>query len=168
MLSFLSIHQKLILMKKIRTIKTLVPVFLLTLNFITISCSKEDESLVVQQQEEDMATAQKLNESKAYAYVEKMPEFRGGEEAMFNFLGSNIEYPEAAKKARLEGLTVVSFVVEKDGSVTEISTVKNLSPETDQEAVRVVKLTGGNWIAGKQNGEPVRVRYTLPIRFAMK
>lgn len=97
-----------------------------------------------------------------------MPAYKGGEEALFKFLGSNVRYPEAAIEAGIEGLTVVSFVIETDGSVTDVHVVKNLSAETDREAVRVVQLTNGNWIPGKQGGKPVRVEYTLPIKFALK
>ncbi|WP_018480096.1 TonB family protein [Pontibacter roseus] len=104
---------------------------------------------------------------KAYSYVEQMPEFKGGEKEMLTFLGSNIQYPKDAVENGLEGLVVVSFVVETDGTISEAKSVKTLGRGTDEEALRVVRLMSGHWNAGRQNGEAVRVRYTLPIRFAM-
>jgi TonB family protein len=86
---------------------------------------------------------------------------------MIKFLGGNIQYPKDARDNGLEGLAVLSFVVETDGTLSEVQTVKKLSPSTDAEAVRVVKLMSGKWTAGQQNGKAVRVRYTLPIRFAL-
>ncbi|MCC9135524.1 energy transducer TonB [Pontibacter silvestris] len=157
-------------MKKPVSNKILLPVSFLALSLTFVSCSKDEESaaVAVKQQEEQQATLNESVGSKPYTFVEQMPEFRGGEEAMLNFLGTNIKYPEAARNAGVEGLTIVSFVVEKDGTVSDIATLKSLSPETDQEAKRVVKQMSGNWKAGKQAGELVRVQYTLPIRFAMK
>ncbi|WP_242916803.1 energy transducer TonB [Pontibacter liquoris] len=131
------------------------------------SCTS-DEDAVATAPTRQATIAKKSDTAKAYTYVEQMPEFKGGEAALFTFLAGHIMYPAVAKEAALEGLTVVSFVVETDGSVTGIKTVKSLSPETDQEAARVVKLTSGSWMPGKQNGVLVPVQYTLPIRFALK
>lgn len=105
---------------------------------------------------------------KPYTYVEQMPQFNGGEGKMLEFLGRNIRYPKSAKEAGVEGLVVLSFVVETDGSLYDITVVKKLDDATDQEAMRVVREMDGHWTAGKQNGKTVPVRYTLPIRFAMK
>ncbi|MBD1396985.1 energy transducer TonB [Pontibacter sp. JH31] len=115
--------------------------------------------------------AQKLStateQNKPYTYVEQMPQFEGGEGEMLKFLGTNIKYPKAAIENGIEGLVVVSFVVEKDGTIQEIQTVKSLGHGTDEEAMRVVKMMSGQWTAGRQSGKAVRVRYTLPLRFAM-
>lgn len=105
---------------------------------------------------------------KPYAYVEQMPSFKGGETEMLKFLGRNIRYPKAAQEAGAEGLVVVSFVVEADGSLHDITVLKKLHDDADAEAVRVVERMNGQWNAGKQNGVTVPVRYTLPIRFAIK
>ncbi|PRY05739.1 protein TonB [Pontibacter ummariensis] len=136
--------------------------------FLTLASCATDEDPLVRVQEEETTATRELNTSQAYAYVEEMPAFKGGEAALLGFLGQHIRYPEAAQKAGIEGLTVVSFVVETDGSVTSVQTIKSLSTETDQEAARVVKLTSGSWTPGKQDGEPVRVQYTLPVKFSMK
>jgi TonB family protein len=118
-----------------------------------------------------MATAQTANKpnqvEKPYTFVEQMPQFAGGEGAMLQFLGSNIQYPSDAKAKGVEGLVVLGFVVETDGTISELQTIKSLGHGTDEEAMRVVKLTSGKWTPGRQNGKVLRVRYTLPIRFAL-
>ncbi|MCP2043711.1 TonB family protein [Pontibacter sp. HSC-36F09] len=114
-------------------------------------------------------TAQsKKSANEPYAYVEEMPQFKGGESEMMKFLGTNIQYPAIAKSNGIEGLAVLSFVVEADGKISNVKMVKSLSKETDEEAIRVVNMMSGQWNPGRQNGEIVRVRYTLPIRFALK
>ncbi|CAM3694033.1 TonB family protein [Pontibacter korlensis] len=105
---------------------------------------------------------------KPYTYVEQMPVFEGGEMEMLKFLGTNIRYPEDAHNAGVEGLVVLTFVVNTDGSISDAGVVKSLSTSTDTEALRVVKMMNGKWQPGKQNGEVVPVRYTLPIRFSIK
>ncbi|MDX5438240.1 MAG: energy transducer TonB, partial [Pontibacter sp.] len=112
------------------------------------------------------ALAQKTE--KPYTAVEQMPEFKGGQTALLRFLGENIRYPEEAKKAGVEGLVVISFVIDADGSVSNTEVLKSLSNTTDAEASRVVEMTDGKWTPGRQNGKDVAVRYTLPIRFAIK
>lgn len=154
-------------MKKLFPIKSIAIASLIACLFATASCSSdEDPTAVVKKQE--AVSAKKQDASRPYTYVEQMPTYKGGEEALLPFLGNNIKYPEAAIEAGTEGLAVVSFIIEKDGSVTDVQVVKNLSAETDQEAARVVKLTSGNWTPGRQGGEIVRVKYNLPIRFALK
>ncbi|WP_162055188.1 energy transducer TonB [Pontibacter pamirensis] len=154
-------------MKKLTLTKTTILASFSACLFATVSCSTdEDPTAVVQEQQ--TTSLKKTDASRPYTYVEQMPEFKGNENALLSFLGSNIRYPEAAEKAGIEGLTVLTFVIETDGSVTNVQTVKSLSPEIDQEAARVIKLTSGNWNPGKQDGEPVRVKYTIPVRFALK
>ncbi len=87
---------------------------------------------------------------------------------MMKFLGTNIRYPEDAKEAGVEGLVVLSFVVDANGSLSNPKVVKSLSNSTDAEAIRVIKMMDGKWQPGMQNGKAVPVIYTLPIRFAMK
>ena len=104
-----------------------------------------------------------------YTVVEHEPEFPGGEDALIQWLGSNVKYPEAAKEKGLEGTIFVTFVVEKDGSVSAVK-VLNSKPETailEQEAVRVVH-TMPKWKAGKSHGKKVRVQFNLPIVFRLK
>lgn len=99
--------------------------------------------------------------------VEKMPEFPGGQQELMNFLMKNMKYPKEATDKGTQGRVVVQFVVNKDGSVVEPTVVKSVSPELDQEALRVVKMMP-KWQPGKQNGEVVRVKYTIPVSFRLQ
>lgn len=112
------------------------------------------------------AQTNNTGEDKIYSFIslENPPKFPGGMAAFYKFLGANIKYPEQAKKANIEGKVFVSFVVEKDGSIANVKVDRSLGYGTDEEAARVIKLSP-NWIAGVQNGEPVRVRYNIPIQF---
>ena len=143
---------------------------LLALLFLPLACSTDDEPNVQTQQTAELQATEfpAQEDAEVYKVVDQMPAFKGGEEEMFRFLGENIRYPEKDKEAGLEGMVVYSFVVEKDGSVSAIKALKSLSPETDKEALRVIKMTDKKWEPGLQDGEPVRVEFTLPIRFAMK
>ncbi|MBR5919402.1 MAG: TonB family protein, partial [Prevotella sp.] len=97
---------------------------------------------------------------------EEMPSFPGGVPALIEFLQKNVKYPVEAQKKGVEGRVVVSFVVEKDGSLTEIKTVRSVDPLLDEEAVRVVSAMP-KWEPGKQKGKPVRVKYNVPISFKL-
>jgi|GEM_PF-735004 len=101
-----------------------------------------------------------------FEIVETMTQFPGGDEQMLNFLYSNLEYPEEAKKEKIEGLVVVSFIVKKDGSLTDIKIARDIGGGCGEEAVRVVS-TMPNWIPGKQRGIPVNILYKLPVRFKL-
>ncbi|MFD2514873.1 TonB family protein [Pontibacter locisalis] len=103
-----------------------------------------------------------------YTYVEQMPQFEGGETEMLKYLAKNIRYPKDAQEDGVEGLVVVSFTVEDDGALKDIEVLKSLSESIDTEAVRVVEKMSDRWSPGMQNGKPVRVKYTLPVRFALK
>lgn len=104
---------------------------------------------------------------KAFDVVEQMPQYPGGPAALMQFLAQNIRYPEAAHKAGIQGRVIANFVVEKDGSITEGRIVKSVSPELDAEALRVINSMP-NWIPGMQNGEAVRVKYTIPVTFQLQ
>ena len=95
-----------------------------------------------------------------------MPVFPGGIQGMIKFLSENISYPKEAQKKKISGRVLVSFVVEKNGSVSEVQTERSLYPSLDEEAVRVVKSMP-NWIPGKQGDQVVRVKYTLPVTFSL-
>lgn len=98
--------------------------------------------------------------------VEKAPEFPGGINAMMDYLRGNLKYPESAKKNKQEGRVFIGFVVEKDGSVTNVSVMRGVCEELDNEAVRVVKAMP-RWTPGMNEGKPVRVQYTLPVVFKL-
>ena len=101
-----------------------------------------------------------------FQVVETMPVFVGGDQALMNFLSSNIIYPEAAKKNNIQGRVIVQFEVDIDGSIKNVEVVRSVSPELDAEAIRVIKKMP-KWIPGKQRGKPVKVKYTLPVNFKL-
>jgi TonB family protein len=96
--------------------------------------------------------------------AEQMPMFPGGQGAMMEYISNNINYPEEARKNGIQGLVIVTFVVEKDGSITNTRIAKSVDPLLDAEALRLIKDMP-RWTPGKQNGKPVRVKYTTPVRF---
>jgi len=100
------------------------------------------------------------------AMVEQKPEFNGGEAALYKWLNENIVYPTIASEEGVEGRVVVEFVIDKDGSVTNVRVVRPRHPALDKEAVRVVKSMP-KWIPGRNNGQPVKVTYTLPVTFRL-
>ena len=103
---------------------------------------------------------------KVFDTVEQMPEYPGGMQAMIAFLQTNMKYPEDAAKQKVEGRVMVQFVVETDGSVTDVHVAKQVFPSLDAEAIRVVQAMP-KWTPGKDKGRVVRVKYNLPIVFRM-
>ena len=99
--------------------------------------------------------------------VEKMPEYPGGQAALFEYLGTNVKYPADAEKQKIEGRVLVTFVVNTDGSITDIEVVRKAFPSLDAEAVRVISGMP-KWIPGEQKGQKVRVKYTVPLNFRLK
>lgn len=100
-------------------------------------------------------------------FAEQMPEFKGGLEEMYKFLQKNIQYPPLARENGQEGKVILSFVVGTDGKISQIEQVgKKLGWGLDEEAIRVVKSMPP-WNPGKQNGKPVTVKYTIPIKFQL-
>lgn len=102
-----------------------------------------------------------------FTVVEEQPSYPGGEEARMKFLQDNIKYPEEAKELNIDGRVFVQFVVEIDGSITDVKVIRGIGAGCDEEAVRVVKSMP-KWIPGKQRGTPVRVQFNLPIRFKLQ
>jgi len=98
--------------------------------------------------------------------VQEMPRFPGGDEELFAYLRKNLKYPQEAMALEMAGIVYVSFVVETDGSITEVTLARGIGNFCDEEAMRVVKSMP-NWTPGKQNNIPVRVRYNLPIKFIL-
>lgn len=109
----------------------------------------------------------KVEENKIFDVVEQMPAFPGGPAALMKFLSENIHYPTVAAENGVQGRVVVGFVVEKDGSITDVNILKGQDPSLDREALRVVKSMP-NWIPGKQNGSSVRVKYQVPVMFRLQ
>lgn len=103
---------------------------------------------------------------RVYDVVDEMPMFPGGNAALMEYLANNIKYPETAREAGVQGRVVLTFKVKPDGSLTEIKVVRGVDIALDKEAMRVVKSMP-KWIPGKVGGQPVAVKYTLPITFSI-
>ena len=106
-------------------------------------------------------------ESKVFDIVEQMPSFPGGPAALMKFLSENIKYPVVAQENGVQGRVVVAFVVERDGSITDVHIARGVDPSLDKEAVRVVKSMP-KWTPGKQNGSAVRVKFNVPVAFRLQ
>ena len=105
--------------------------------------------------------------NKVFDVVEEMPSFPGGQGALMSFLNSNIKYPVVAQENGVQGRVIVGFVVERDGSITDVKVMRSVDPSLDREAQRVVKAMP-RWKPGKQNGSAVRVKYTVPVVFRLQ
>lgn len=121
------------------------------------------EQVVVKEPEPEV----KHEPEKIFVAVEQPAEFPGGPAAMMKWLSNNIRYPEAAQANGIHGRVVVKFVVEKDGSIGSPSIVKGVDRDLDQEALRVVKRMP-KWQPGKNNGQPVRSYFNLPVTFRLQ
>ena len=106
-------------------------------------------------------------EEKVFEKVDKEPEYPGGMQAMMQFIGSNVVYPADAKEAEVSGTAYVSFIIDEKGNVTEPKVLRSVFPSIDAEAVRVVKMMP-KWTPGEYQKKAVKVKYTLPIRFALQ
>jgi TonB family protein len=101
-----------------------------------------------------------------YTSVERVPEFPGGLEAFGKFLASNIKYPTSAREQKIQGRVILTFIVERDGTLSNERVVRGITGDLDNEALRVMKLSP-QWKPGMQNNRPVRVQYSVPINFAL-
>jgi len=104
---------------------------------------------------------------KPFTIVEQMPEFPGGAESMMKYIASNVKYPAMARETGISGNVFVSFVVNKNGEISDVKVLRGIGGGCDEEAVRVVRAMP-RWIPGKQNGKPVPVQFNLPIKFILK
>jgi protein TonB len=132
-------------MKKLLTISTVI---LLALTAVNLKSVAQDSS------------------EKIYVVVDQQPQFKGGEKARAKYLVNEIQYPEEAAKQGIDGVVFVQFIVENDGTVTNIKIKRGVNELLDAEAIRVVQNMP-NWTPGMQNGKPVRVMVTMPIRFKL-
>ncbi|MGN0281546.1 MAG: TonB family protein [Prevotella sp.] len=118
-------------------------------------------------QNETSSLQPKGKDEKVYDVVDEMPSYPGGMEAMFKFLQMNVCYPEVAQKNEIEGRVVVNFVIDKEGNVMEPKIVNSVSPDLDNEALRVVTAMP-KWKPGMLKGKPVAVQFTIPIEFRLQ
>ena len=125
---------------------------------ILTGCAAEKEPLIISPLSHGVIIEPKIPE-------EVYPKFPGGPEKMFEFIADNLRWPDT--EADVQGRVVVLFTVEKDGSLSDIKVAKSLEPLFDKEAVRVVKSMP-KWKPGMDNGEPIRVRFSVPVTFRLK
>ena len=114
-----------------------------------------------------MAQNKKAANDKVLEKAEVMPEYPGGDQAMMQFVAENVKYPQEAIDKEISGRVLVSFVVEKDGSIGDVKVVKGIGGGCDEEAVRVVN-TMPKWKPGMDKGKPVRVSYMMPFSFKLQ
>ncbi|PIQ33690.1 MAG: hypothetical protein COW63_04995 [Bacteroidetes bacterium CG18_big_fil_WC_8_21_14_2_50_41_14] len=98
---------------------------------------------------------------------DEMPTYKGGIQSLIDFISKHIKYPEHARDLKIQGRVVVNFIVETDGTVTNITLVEGIGGGCDAEAMRVIGLTSGNWFPGRQDGELIRVSYNAPVKFTL-
>ena len=114
-----------------------------------------------------MAQNKKTANDKVLEKAEVMPEYPGGDQAMMDFVAKNVQYPQEARDKEISGRVLVSFVIEKDGSIADVKVVKGIGGGCDEEAVRVVKAMP-KWKPGKDKGKPLRVSYMMPFTFKLQ
>lgn len=129
-----------------------------------IRCDEPERVLIVNDKNE---VPLKVEETKVFDVVERMAQYKGGDTALMDYLNKNIKYPVNAEKNGIQGRVVTTFVVERDGSITDVRVIKSVDPSLDKEAVRVIRSMP-KWNPCKQNGAAVRVKFTMPITFILK
>ena len=102
-----------------------------------------------------------------FQQIENLPEFPGGDAALFKFMSDNIKYPAFAFKNQIQGQVICQFIVNRDGSIVDIKVIRSAHPVLDKETVRVIKSMPV-WLPGKKRGVAVRAKYTLPVNFKLK
>ena len=115
----------------------------------------------------DMEEEESAEELQIFMVVESMPEYPGGEATLYKYLAENIKDPQMAKESGIQGRVFVTFVVERDGSVTDVRVLRGIGGGCDEEAIRVVQNMP-KWTPGKQRGKSVRVQYNLPVKFTLQ
>lgn len=153
-----------------KTVLTLLGIIMLT--WTLTGCKEKQKEQKEQVNTETLQTLEpgviedEKEDDEVYQVVDQMPEFPGGTEAMMTFIQDNLHYPDDAKNSNIQGRVIVSFVVNKDGSIVDPVVLHSADHIFDNEAITVIRSMP-NWIPGKLNGETVRVQYTVPITFRL-
>ena len=113
-----------------------------------------------------MTLSSEAQTDKVYDRVEVMPEFPGGMQGLFEYMQNNVNYPKEAKNQKIEGRVIVSFIVEKDGSISDVHPLTAVHPLLDKEAIRLVNEMP-RWKPGTEKGKAVRVSFALPVSFKL-
>ena len=134
---------------------------------VEIQTEDNEEEIIIQAPVEEIVEEEV--EDVIFVVVETMPEFPGGQQALFKYLNDNLKYPVIAQENGIQGTVTCQFTVNKDGSIVDVVAVRNSSgdPSLEKEAIRVVKSMP-KWNPGKQRGQAVRVKYTLPVKFRLQ
>lgn len=135
---------------------------LLVIVIAPASANAQDKRGKTTQTRKDTAT-----DDKVYEVCEQMPIFEGGDAALLKYLRENLKYPDKTKDRGVQGRLVIGFIVEKDGSLTDVKVLRAVDIALDAEVLRVVKGMP-KWIPGRHNGQRVRVRYLLPIHICLQ
>ena len=125
--------------------------------------NRQQEEVVIS----DVGTEEEVQEEEIFVFVEKFPEYPGGEAALYEYLNKSIQYPEMARDNGITGTVVIKFVVEKDGSITKASILREIGGGCGKEALRVVNGMP-KWKPGQQSGKAVRTEFTLPVQFQLQ
>jgi protein TonB len=131
-----------------------------------IAVGAEKKSTRRSNKQQSMADEEEVAEKEIFTVVETSPSFPGGDEARIRFLTNNISYPQKAREASVQGTVYITFVVERDGSISDVRVLRGIGAGCDEEAVRVIKMMP-EWSPGKQRGKPVRVQFNMPIKFSL-
>ncbi len=134
---------------------------------LEIEDSEADDETIIDLPPVTLADEEEEDDTQVFFIVEDMPEFPGGDLALRKFIANSIKYPVIAQENGIEGKVYVTFVVDKDGSVSNAKILRGVDPSIDKEALRVVSNLP-RWKPGKQRGKPVRVSYTVPINFVLQ
>jgi protein TonB len=133
-------------------------------NYITI----DGDEVAERYEEEDVPMVEEAPAEEIFTFVEQQPEFPGGQDSLMSYLRRNIKYPQMEKEQNKQGTVYISFVIHKDGTISNVKALKEVAgaPGLTKEAIRVVNAMP-IWTPGKMNGRPVNVQYTIPIRFVL-
>ena len=137
-------------------------VVLLVIVFAPVGANAQDKKVKKAQTHKDTTA-----DDKVYKVCEQMPTYEGGDVALLKYLTDSVKYPELAKKHGVQGRVIIGFIVEKDGSLTDVKVLRAVDRALDAEALRVVKGMP-KWIPGCQDEQLVRVRYNVPVSFRLK
>jgi protein TonB len=129
--------------------------------------AEADEETAMEEYVPPVEDEEEVKEQEIFTVVESMPEFPGGMGALMTYLAKNIKYPPLAKESGIQGKVFINFVVEPDGSISNVKVLRGIGGGCDEEAVRVVKNMP-KWKPGMQRGKPVRVSFNLPVKFTLQ
>ncbi len=140
--------------------KFLLLITTLLIPFIGISQEENEEEVIFWEEPEVEDT------NHIYSVVEEMPEFKGGTNEMYKYLSKNLEYPEVALEAGIQGTVYIKFVVKKNGAIGDIVILRKVNKQLDEEAIRVIEAMP-DWTPGKHRGRNVNTWYTIPIKYSI-